>query len=76
MMLNQYQSQKTQQDQTMASQDNSTAMGEAFDAAKNDDSFYLPPEAFDNADFKRASSCSCPPTDMPCGSPSFTKAIR
>jgi RND superfamily putative drug exporter len=53
MMLNQYQSQKTQQDQTMASQDNSTAMGEAFDAAKNDDSFYLPPEAFDNADFKR-----------------------
>ncbi|GJF11751.1 membrane protein [Mycolicibacterium cyprinidarum] len=32
---------------------NSTAMGQAFDAAKNDDSFYLPPEAFDNADFKR-----------------------
>jgi RND superfamily putative drug exporter len=53
MMLNQYQSQKTQQDQTMASQDNSTAMGDAFDAAKNDDSFYLPPEAFDNTDFKR-----------------------
>jgi len=24
-----------------------------FDAAKNDDSFYLPPEAFDNDDFKR-----------------------
>ena len=24
-----------------------------FDAAKNDDSFYLPPEVFDNADFKR-----------------------
>jgi uncharacterized membrane protein YdfJ with MMPL/SSD domain len=53
MMLNQYQSQKTQQDQTMASQGDSTAMGDAFDAAKNDDSFYLPPEAFDNADFKR-----------------------
>ncbi|SEH53820.1 putative drug exporter of the RND superfamily [Mycolicibacterium rutilum] len=32
---------------------NSTAMGQAFDAAKNDDSFYLPPEAFDNPDFKR-----------------------
>jgi putative drug exporter of the RND superfamily len=32
---------------------NATAMGQAFDAAKNDDSFYLPPEAFDNADFKR-----------------------
>ena len=36
-----------------AMQDNSTAMGQAFDAAKNDDSFYLPPEAFDTADFKR-----------------------
>ena len=32
---------------------NSTAMGKAFDAAKNDDSFYLPPEVFKNADFKR-----------------------
>ncbi|MDV3128901.1 MMPL family transporter [Mycobacterium sp. 21AC1] len=32
---------------------NSTAMGQAFDAAKNDDSFYLPPEAFDNPDFQR-----------------------
>ncbi|TDH51263.1 RND family transporter [Mycobacterium eburneum] len=31
----------------------STAMGQAFDAAKNDDSFYLPPEVFDNPDFKR-----------------------
>ena len=29
-------------------------MGEAFDAAKNDDSFYLPPEVFKNADFQRA----------------------
>ena len=34
--------------------DNSTAMGKAFDAAKNDDSFYLPPEVFKNANFKRA----------------------
>lgn len=32
---------------------NPTAMGKAFDAAKNDDTFYLPPEVFDNADFKR-----------------------
>ncbi|CAN5307981.1 RND family transporter [soil metagenome] len=31
-----------------------TEMGKAFDAAKNDDSFYLPPEVFDNADFRRA----------------------
>jgi putative drug exporter of the RND superfamily len=33
--------------------DNATAMGKAFDAAKNDDSFYLPPEVFENEDFKR-----------------------
>ena len=33
---------------------NATAMGQAFDAAKNDDSFYLPPEVFQNADFQRA----------------------
>ena len=30
-----------------------TAMGEAFDQSKNDDYFYLPPEAFDNPDFQR-----------------------
>ncbi|OBK43266.1 RND family transporter [Mycobacterium sp. 1081908.1] len=29
------------------------AMGKAFDNAKNDDSFYLPPEVFKNADFQR-----------------------
>src|SRR4029077_20711305 len=33
---------------------NVTAMGQAFDAAKNDDSFYLPPEVFQNPDFQRA----------------------
>jgi putative drug exporter of the RND superfamily len=33
--------------------ENATAMGKAFDTAKNDDSFYLPPEVFKNADFKR-----------------------
>ena len=32
---------------------NSTALGKAFDTAKNDDSFYIPPEVFDNADFQR-----------------------
>jgi RND superfamily putative drug exporter len=32
---------------------NATAMGQAFDDAKNDDTFYLPPEAFDNPDFQR-----------------------
>ena len=51
--LTMYQSQKSQQDQQKAMQENQGAMGQAFDASKNDDSFYLPPEAFDNADFKR-----------------------
>jgi len=36
--------------------DNAMALGQAFDAAKNDDSFYLPPEVFENKDFKRAMS--------------------
>jgi RND superfamily putative drug exporter len=48
-----YQTQKGIQDQMSAMQDNSSAMGEAFDAAQNDDSFYLPPETFQNEDFKR-----------------------
>jgi RND superfamily putative drug exporter len=51
--LTMYQSQKSQQDQQKAMQENQGAMGQAFDESKNDDSFYLPPEAFDNADFKR-----------------------
>jgi RND superfamily putative drug exporter len=33
---------------------NANAMGQAFDAAKNDDSFYLPPELFQNKDFQSA----------------------
>ncbi|WP_264992691.1 MMPL family transporter, partial [Mycobacterium montefiorense] len=33
-----------------------SAMGRAFDGSKNDDSFYLPPEVFENADFRRAMS--------------------
>ena len=32
---------------------NATAMGQAFDAAKTDDSFYLPPEVFSNPEFQR-----------------------
>ena len=32
------------------------AMGQAFDEAKDDSSFYLPPEVFDNAEFKRGLS--------------------
>ena len=52
-MQTMYQTQKGLQDQMQAMQDNSSAMGEAFDNARNDDSFYLPPEVFDNAEFKR-----------------------
>jgi len=33
--------------------DTATAMGEAFDASKSDDYFYLPPEVFENADFQK-----------------------
>ena len=36
-----------------ANLDNAGAMGKAFDAAKTDDSFYLPPEAFTNPEFQR-----------------------
>ena len=40
-------------DQMGASNDTALAMGQSFDQAKNNDLFYLPPEAFDNPDFKR-----------------------
>ena len=53
MMLTMYSSQKGLQDQMAAMQENSTAMGDAFDASMNDDSFYLPPEVFDNEEFKK-----------------------
>ena len=33
---------------------NAAAMGQAFDAAQDDDTFFLPPEVFENPDFKRA----------------------
>jgi putative drug exporter of the RND superfamily len=39
--------------QTRAQTDTATALGQAFDQAKMDDSFYMPPEAFDNPEFKR-----------------------
>ncbi len=40
-------------DQTAAALQNSTALGQAYDASKTDDSFYLPPEAFSNPEFQR-----------------------
>ncbi len=53
MMLTMYQSQKGMQDQMAAMSEDADAMGEAFDDSMNDDSFYLPPEIFENADFQR-----------------------
>ncbi len=53
MMLTMYQTQKGLQDQQSAMQDNQSAMGDAFNDSLNDDTFYLPPEIFDNGDFKR-----------------------
>ncbi|MDT5336213.1 MAG: putative drug exporter of the superfamily, partial [Mycobacterium sp.] len=53
MMLTTYQVQQGFQDQQSAMSDNATAMGDAFDKSRNDDTFYLPPEIFDNKDFKR-----------------------
>jgi RND superfamily putative drug exporter len=41
-------------DQMDEMSDDAMAMGHAFDASKNDDSFYLPPQVFKNAEFKRA----------------------
>jgi RND superfamily putative drug exporter len=40
-------------DQMHQMTDTATAMGQAFDASKNGDYFYLPPEIFQNADFQR-----------------------
>ncbi len=40
-------------EQARAQADNATAQGDAFDRAKNDDTFYLPPEAFKSPDFAR-----------------------
>ena len=53
MMLTMQSSMNGLQDQMQAMMDDATAMGQAFDASKNDDSFYLPPEVFDNPEFKR-----------------------
>ena len=40
-------------DQMQQMTDTATAMGEAFDASKSDDYFYLPPEVFANPDFQK-----------------------
>ncbi|AGB22677.1 Transport protein [Mycobacterium sp. JS623] len=53
LSLASYNSQKALLDQMEASNDTALAIGSSFDQAKNDDLFFLPPEAFDNPDFKR-----------------------
>jgi putative drug exporter of the RND superfamily len=53
MLLTMHQTQASQQDQMAAMDKDQAAMGEAFNNSLNDDSFYLPPEIFDNKDFKR-----------------------
>ena len=53
MMLTMQASQAGMQDQMAAMDESSAAMGKAFNDAHNDDTFYLPPEIFDNAEFKR-----------------------
>lgn len=53
LALNNYATNSGINAQQRALADNATAMGQAFDAAKSDDFFYMPPEAFDNPDFKR-----------------------
>ncbi|OBA71099.1 hypothetical protein A5633_23560 [Mycolicibacterium elephantis] len=40
-------------DQSAAALENATELGAAYDASDTDDSFYLPPEAFDNPEFQR-----------------------
>ncbi|MEZ0340185.1 RND family transporter [Mycobacterium sp. pV006] len=53
MMLKMHQTQSAQQDQQTVMREDATAMGDAFNDAWNDDTFYLPPEAFENKDFQR-----------------------
>jgi RND superfamily putative drug exporter len=52
-MLAQYQTQNGQLEAGAEMGVDATDMGDAFNDAWNDDTFYLPPEAFDNADFQR-----------------------
>ncbi len=47
-----YQTFKAMIDQMEAMSNTAIVMGQSFDQSKNDDLFYLPPEAFDNPDFQ------------------------
>ncbi|CDO89688.1 hypothetical protein AWC29_22960 [Mycobacterium triplex] len=52
IQLTLYQTSKAMIDQMEAMSNTAIVMGQSFDASKNDDFFYLPPEAFDNPDFQ------------------------
>jgi RND superfamily putative drug exporter len=52
-MLTMHSTQAGLLEQQAAMDVDSTAMADAFNDAMNDDTFYLPPEVFDNEDFKR-----------------------
>lgn len=53
MMQTMQQTQQGMQEQQRIMSETSTEMGKAFNDAMNDDSFYLPAEAFDNPDFAK-----------------------
>ncbi|GAB7066640.1 MMPL family transporter [Mycobacterium hodleri] len=52
-IMTNYATQQDQQSLQDRQQSDPSAIGKAFDDSKIDDSFYLPPEVFDNPDFKR-----------------------
>jgi RND superfamily putative drug exporter len=61
---------------------NADAMGQAFDESKDDSSFYLPPEVFDNSEFKRGMKLFLSPDGKAArmiithdGDPATTKGI-
>ncbi|OBG95571.1 hypothetical protein A9X05_07055 [Mycobacterium sp. E3298] len=56
MLLTSYSTMNGTLGQMNNQKENATAMGATFDAAKDDDSFFLPPDIFKNEDFKRAMS--------------------
>jgi RND superfamily putative drug exporter len=52
LTLTMYATFKAMIDQMQAMSDTAIVMGQSFDQSKNDDMFYLPPEAFQNPDFQ------------------------
>lgn len=75
-MLSMHSTQEGLQDQMAAMQEDSAAMGEAFDASRNDDSFYLPPRFSTIPTSNAAWNSSSRRTGTRCGSSSATKATR